>query len=94
MKKSDLIIFSMIFFILLSVRPADAGNPPKLVGLAIPEAGTDKGWNEANRLNPVAQEISREALSCMDKEQLESLVDTMRKVRENLLPLIARSSGK
>ena len=55
---------------------------------------TDKGWNEANRLNPVAQEISREALSCMDKEQLETLVDTMRKVRESLLPLIARSSGK
>ena len=55
---------------------------------------TDKGWKEANRLNPIAQEISREALSCMDKEQLETLVDTMREVRESLLPIIARSSGK
>jgi DNA-binding MarR family transcriptional regulator len=55
---------------------------------------TDKGWKEANRLNPLAQEISREALSCMDKEQVETLVDTMRKVRENLLPVIAKSSGK
>jgi DNA-binding MarR family transcriptional regulator len=55
---------------------------------------TDKGWNEANRLNPIAQELSREALSCMEKEQVENLVETMRTIRESLLPRIARSSGK
>jgi DNA-binding MarR family transcriptional regulator len=54
---------------------------------------TDKGWNEANRLNPIAQELSREALSCMDKQQIEDLVDTMRKFRESLLPRIARVAG-
>jgi DNA-binding MarR family transcriptional regulator len=41
---------------------------------------TDKGWKEANRLNPIAQELSREALSCMDKEKLENLVEIMRTV--------------
>jgi DNA-binding MarR family transcriptional regulator len=54
---------------------------------------TDKGWKEANRLSPIAQELSREALSCMEKKQVEELVDTMRKVRESLLPRIARTVG-
>jgi len=49
MKKTNLIIFSLVFFILVSVNPAAAGDPPKLVGLAIPEAGTDKGWNEQGK---------------------------------------------
>ena len=54
---------------------------------------TDKGWQEANRLNPIAQELSREALSCMDKNQTEELVATMRRLRESLLPKIARTIG-
>ena len=54
---------------------------------------TDKGWKEANRLSPIAQELSREALSCMDKEKVESLVDIMRTIRESLLPRIARTTG-
>ena len=49
MKKTDLIIFCLAVFILLSINPAAAGNPPQLVGLAIPEAGTDKGWNEQGK---------------------------------------------
>jgi len=49
MKKTYLIIFSLVFLILLSIDPAAAGDPPKLVGLAIPEAGTDKGWNEQGK---------------------------------------------
>jgi DNA-binding MarR family transcriptional regulator len=55
---------------------------------------TDKGWKEANRLSPIAQELSREALSCIDKEQIEELVDVMRMIRESLLPRIARIPGK
>ena len=55
---------------------------------------TDKGWKEANRLSPIAQEISREALSCVGREQIEELVDIMRTIRESLLPRIARVSGK
>jgi DNA-binding MarR family transcriptional regulator len=55
---------------------------------------TDKGWQEANRLSPVAQELSREALSCMDKEQVESLVGIMRTLRESLMPKISKNSGK
>jgi MarR family transcriptional regulator, organic hydroperoxide resistance regulator len=54
---------------------------------------TDKGWKEANRLSPIAQELSREALSCMDKEKVENLVDIMRTLRESLLPRIARTTG-
>jgi DNA-binding MarR family transcriptional regulator len=54
---------------------------------------TEKGWKEANRLSPIAQELSREALSCMDKDKIEDLVENMRNLRENLLPRIAKSTG-
>ena len=54
---------------------------------------TDKGWKEANRLSPIAQEISREVLSCLNKEKVEDLVEIMRNLRENLLPRIAKTSG-
>jgi DNA-binding MarR family transcriptional regulator len=55
---------------------------------------TDKGWKEANRLNPVVQELSREALSCMDKEQVEELVGMMRTLRESLVPKISKNHGR
>jgi DNA-binding MarR family transcriptional regulator len=55
---------------------------------------TEKGWKEANRLTPIAQELSREALSCMDREQVEDLVGMMRRLRESLMPKITRNSGK
>jgi DNA-binding MarR family transcriptional regulator len=54
---------------------------------------TDKGWEVANRLSPIAQELSREALSSLDREQIESLVEDMRVIREILLPRIARISA-
>ena len=52
---------------------------------------TDKGWKEANRLSPIAQELSREALACMDKNKVEDLVETMRNIREELLPKIIKT---
>jgi MarR family transcriptional regulator, organic hydroperoxide resistance regulator len=54
---------------------------------------TDKGWKEANRLSPIAQELSRDVLSCMDRKQIEDLVACMRTIRESLLPRIARTSN-
>jgi len=54
---------------------------------------TDKGWKEANRLSPIAQELSRETLACLDKNKVEELVETMRTLRENLLPRVVKSSG-
>jgi len=55
---------------------------------------TDKGWDVANRLTPIVQQLSREALSCIDRERLECLVETMRDIRESLLPRINRAGGK
>jgi basic membrane protein A len=49
MGKKNLTIISLMCFILLSINPAAAGDPPRRVGLAIPEAGTDKGWNEQGK---------------------------------------------
>jgi hypothetical protein len=71
------------------VRREPSTNDRRSVKVVI----TDKGWQEANRLSPIAQELSREALSCMKKEKVEDLVETMRTLRENLLPRIAKTSG-
>ena len=54
---------------------------------------TDKGWQEANRLNPIAQELSRECLACVEKEKVEDLVEIMRDLREKLLPRIVKTAG-
>jgi DNA-binding MarR family transcriptional regulator len=71
------------------VRREPSTNDRRSVKVVI----TEKGWNEANRLNPVAQELSREALSCLDKQNIEELVETMRTLRENLLPRVAKTSA-
>jgi DNA-binding MarR family transcriptional regulator len=71
------------------VRREPSPNDRRSVKVVI----TDKGWKEANRLSPIAQELSREALSCMGKEKIEDLVETMRTLREDLLPRIAKASG-
>jgi basic membrane protein A and related proteins len=49
MKNPCIIIIFLIFSIFVTINPAAAGDPPKMVGLAIPEAGTDKGWNEQGK---------------------------------------------
>jgi DNA-binding MarR family transcriptional regulator len=54
---------------------------------------TDKGWNVANQLSPIVQELSRDALGCLDKEQEEQLVTIMRNLREDLLPRLAKPAG-
>ena len=71
------------------VRREPSPNDRRSVKVVI----TDKGWKEANRLSPIAQEISREVLSSMDKDKVEDMVETMRTLRESLLPRIARASG-
>jgi DNA-binding MarR family transcriptional regulator len=54
---------------------------------------TDKGWQEANRLSPIAQELSRECLACLEKGKVEDLVETMRNLREKLLPRISKTNA-
>ena len=73
-----------------AVRREPSANDRRSVKVII----TDEGWKDANRLNPIAQEISREGLSCLDKEQIEVLMDMMRTIRESLLPKISKTSGK
>lgn len=57
MIKGNCAFVILIFSLLFAINPALAGSPPKLVGLALPEAGTDKGWNEQGKvgLEMVAQ---------------------------------------
>ena len=50
MRKENCTIYTLIFFVFLSINLTFAGDAPKLVGLAIPEPGTDKGWNEQGKV--------------------------------------------
>ncbi len=63
-------------------------EPSKHDGRSFNVVITDQGWQEANQLNPIVQEISRQILSCLDKEQIEALMDIMRTIRNSLLPKI------
>jgi DNA-binding MarR family transcriptional regulator len=63
-------------------------EPSKHDGRSFNVVITDEGWKKANQLSPVAQEISREVLSCLDKEEIEALMAMMRKIRNSLLPKI------
>jgi DNA-binding MarR family transcriptional regulator len=63
-------------------------EPSAADGRSVKVVITEKGWKEANLLNPVAQELSREALSYLEKGQIEPLVATMRTLREQLMPKI------
>jgi len=57
MKNVNCGLAALLFLLFFAVNPATAGDPPKIVGLALPEAGTDKGWNEQGKvgLETVAQ---------------------------------------
>jgi DNA-binding MarR family transcriptional regulator len=72
------------------VRREPSSNDRRSVKVVI----TEKGWKEANRLNPIAQELSRQTLSCMQKGQVEDLISTMRTVRDSLMPRITKSPGR
>ncbi|MCP4623517.1 MAG: BMP family ABC transporter substrate-binding protein [bacterium] len=50
MRKAECAVAALILILCLAITPAAAGDPPKLVGLALPEAGTDKGWNEQGKV--------------------------------------------
>ena len=50
---------------------------------------TEKGWGKTNKITPIAQEISREILSCLDREQLETLGTSLRAVRKHVLTKIS-----
>lgn len=74
------------------VRRVPSTNDRRSVKVVI----TEKGWQTANRLSPIAQDISREVLACLDKDQIEVLIEIMRTIREDLLPRLPRgySNGK
>jgi simple sugar transport system substrate-binding protein len=50
MRKIECAAAALICLFCFAILPAAAGDPPKLVGLTLPEAGTDKGWNEQGKV--------------------------------------------
>lgn len=45
---------------------------------------TEKGWRKIQRVRPLAQEMSRRALSNLDREQLETLMIIQKQLRKHL----------
>ena len=54
-------------------------------GRSVDIAITEMGWQKANNMTPRAQEFSRDILSCLDKEEIETLLNILRKMRKSLL---------
>ncbi|MFC1890971.1 MarR family winged helix-turn-helix transcriptional regulator [Thermodesulfobacteriota bacterium] len=63
-------------------------------GRSVNIAITEKGWQEANMLQPVAQQVSREILSCLDKDQVDSLINILRTIRNHVSEKIEGQPGK
>ena len=50
MRRTITTVMTLAFMICISTSLVLAADLPKLVGLTIPEAGTDKGWNEQGKV--------------------------------------------
>jgi simple sugar transport system substrate-binding protein len=50
MRKAYCAVAASIFLLGFAITAAGAGDPPKLVGMTLPEAATDKGWNEQGKV--------------------------------------------
>jgi len=53
---------------------------------------TDLGKENNRKMIPIAEEISREVLSCLEDEQLEAINDILRQIRKHLLKQIDNAS--
>jgi len=54
---------------------------------------TEKGWKSTDMMMPIAQEISQQILSCLDEEQIETLMITLRQIRRHLLTKMTSSGS-
>jgi MarR family 2-MHQ and catechol resistance regulon transcriptional repressor len=66
------------------IKRIPSNNDGRSVNIAI----TDKGWEKANNMAPRAQVFSRDMLSCLDKEEIDTLLNILRKMRKSLLDKI------
>jgi DNA-binding MarR family transcriptional regulator len=52
---------------------------------------TEKGWEATKRMIPLAEDVSQRALSCLDEEQIDTLMSLLRFLRKHLLKQISHS---
>lgn len=50
---------------------------------------TEEGWKATGSMIPIAEELSQRALSCLDEEQIETLVNLLRQLRKHLFKQIS-----
>lgn len=50
---------------------------------------TEKGWKATERMIPIAEEMSQRILSCLHKEQIDTLMDILNQIRRHLLSELA-----
>ena len=55
---------------------------------------TDAGKENDRKMIPIVEEISQEALSCLEDEQIEALNDILRQIRKHLLKQIDNASAR
>lgn len=46
---------------------------------------TQKGWDATEKMIPIAEDISKKILSCLDEKEIDTLLDILRKIRKHSL---------
>jgi len=46
---------------------------------------TEKGWRSTDNMLPIAEDISKKILSCLDEKEIDTLRDILRKIRKHSL---------
>jgi DNA-binding MarR family transcriptional regulator len=46
---------------------------------------TEKGWRSTDNMLPIAEDISKKILSCLDEKEIDTLLDILRKIRKHSL---------
>ena len=60
-------------------------KPNERDGRSVNISVTQKGWSATDKMIPIAEDISKEILSCLDENEIDSLLDILKKIRRHLL---------
>jgi len=60
-------------------------KPNERDGRSVNISVTQEGWSATDKMIPIAEDISKKILSCLDENEIDSLLDILKKIRRHLL---------
>jgi len=60
-------------------------KPNEMDGRSVDISITQKGWNATNTMMPIAEDMGKKIMSCLDENEIDSLLEILKKIRRYLL---------